>query len=88
MTVCGRGRVHFGAQALSVSRDGVGGWDMLVPLTLLGAGIGEQHRRIAENQRRKELLLDLGEELHLRDRDAGTLGYRRYLRSPGVDRSR
>jgi len=44
-----------------------------------------QDRRIVENQRPEELPLDLAEELHLRGSDAGTLAYRRYLRSLDVD---
>lgn len=62
-------------------------WDLHVPdhdWEVFDAIVMEQDRNIVENQRPEELPLDLGEELHLRGSDAGTLAYRRYLRDLGV----
>jgi len=63
-------------------------WDLHRPdheWEAFDAIVMEQDRRIVENQRPEELPLDLAEELHLGGSDAGTLAYRRYLRSLGVD---
>jgi phenylpropionate dioxygenase-like ring-hydroxylating dioxygenase large terminal subunit len=62
-------------------------WDLHRPdhdWEVFDAIVMEQDRNIVENQRPEELPLDLGEELHLRGSDAGTLAYRRYLRDLGV----